>query len=215
MSKNCHTCNKVGFHWILAWEIKWLISISGYQSLKSRTGANTIKHWAFFIVPARVRICNTHRSTIGQKSRPPTKKNYNSSSRTLQASGPEPTPSRGPDAKSGGGKKIACPEKKIQQICFKSAAEFTAKVSNNNFFFFWQQLDLQLELWGQVFKACARSYKRNSDHCSKFWLNCSSLIGWGRRSTEVAFVLHTQPARDRISAFPIFFRNFLMLINEI
>ena len=38
-------------------------------------------------------------------------------------------------------------------------------------------------------------------------------IRWGRYSPEVAFALHTQPARVQFSAFPRFFRNFLMLLR--
>ena len=47
-------------------------------------------------------------------------------------------------------------------------------------------------------------------------LNRQKAQGWGgggRHSTEVAFALYTQPARVEFSAFPRFFRNFLMLLR--
>ena len=113
---------------------------SGYQSFESLAGANTIKHSGIFYCTGP--CPNMQRLPVNDWSKVTAPKNYNSRSRTLQASGPEPTPSRGPDAKSGPEKKITCPEKisaNLFQVCGRiygrSFETTTLSFSGNNLIF--------------------------------------------------------------------------------
>ena len=95
---------------------------------------------------------NMERLPVNDRLKVTAHKNYNSSSRTLQASGPEPTPSRCPDAKSGGGKKITCPEKKFSKFVSSLRPNLRPKFRTTTFSFSGNNLIFNLSSEAEFLK---------------------------------------------------------------